>query len=289
MPEDDDVRLDRALVDRGLSRSRAIAKADIEAGRVTVDGVPARRSSQLVTRTADLQLARESSTGHWVGRGALKLVHALDHWAPSGLTATDRVCLDVGASTGGFTQVLLHQGARQVTALDVGSGQLVAALADNPRVQERSGVNIRDVTTADFPAGFHLIVVDLSFISLRLVLPVLTPVLRPAADLVLLVKPQFEVGRERLGKGGVVRSAHLRREALSQVGLAAAENGLHVADVIASPVTGTHGNAEYLMWLTSAPAGMMGPDSVRSPVLTSSEISARIASAIAADPREEGR
>ena len=159
-----------------------------------------------------------------------------------------RRCLDVGASTGGFTQVLLAAGAASVVALDVGHGQLAPAVAQDPRVEERSGTNVRDVTSADFGGGFELVVADLSFISLTLVLPVLAELLLPGGDLVGLVKPQFEVGRERLGKTGVVRSEEQRQQAVESAREAATRSGLTVQAVVPSRTVGVSGNLEYFLW-----------------------------------------
>lgn len=172
------------------------------------------------------------------------------------LTVAGRRCLDVGASTGGFTQVLLAHGAAAVTALDVGHDQLVPELARDPRVTDLPGTNIRDVHP-DQVGTFDLVVGDVSFISLTLVLPAVTPLLEPAADLVLLVKPQFEVGRDRLGRGGIVTRPDARALALTRVTDCATALGLHVRGIEPSPVHGTHGNTEYLLWLATHGTGMM--------------------------------
>jgi 23S rRNA (cytidine1920-2'-O)/16S rRNA (cytidine1409-2'-O)-methyltransferase len=188
-------------------------------------------------------------------------LHALREWAPDGLSAAGRRCLDVGASTGGFTQVLLAEGATHVTALDVGHGQLVADLADDPRVRDLPGTNIRHVVPADLGEPFELVVADLSFISLEAALPAMTSLVSTGGDLVLLVKPQFEVGRERLGRGGVVHSPRERARALHRVVDAAVAGGLVVRGLTRSPLTGAHGNTEYLLWLSPAAPGMMSiPD-----------------------------
>ncbi len=238
----------------GLARSRAHASELIATGQVRVDGIPARKPSVSVAEGSRVELT-DPTAPTWVGRGADKLTAALDRFAPAGLTVLGRNCLDVGASTGGFTQVLLHRGAGHVVALDVGHGQLAPVLATDPRVTERSGVNIRAVGTdpgsvRDLGGPFDLLVADLSFISLGLVVEVLAALVDPHGDLVLLVKPQFEVGRERLGKGGIVRSAEQRLQAVRDVVAAAAAVGLGLRGLIRSPRQGAGGNQEYLGWWT---------------------------------------
>lgn len=262
-------RLDQALVARGLARSRTQAQQLVRAGLVLLDGTVATRPATTVEDTATVELT-EAPTGQdtsavdwitrgWVGRGAVKLQHALDRWAPQGLTVRDARCLDVGASTGGFTQVLLEHGARHVVALDVGHDQLAAQVRDDPRVQDLSGTSIRDVDPLDPALGgpFDVVVADLSFISLTLVLPTLAPLTRAGGHLVLLVKPQFEVGRHGLGKGGVVRSSAARSAVLAALDPLARQAGLHPVDLERSPVTGGSGNVEYLWWLRVCPPGMM--------------------------------
>lgn len=250
--EADPTRLDAALVARGLARSRARAHELIEEGLVTLNGRPAAKASIRVRVTDDIAVS--GATHDWVGRGALKLVHALQVFGPR-LSPAGRVCLDVGASTGGFTQVLLRAGAQHVVALDVGHGQLVEQLRTDSRVTERSGLNIRHTEPADLagphcPDGmFELVVADLSFISLTLTFQPMTSLLRPEGDLVVLVKPQFEVGRERLGKDGIVTSATERHRALARVIAHAEACGLHVWGRANSPITGTEGNEEFLLWL----------------------------------------
>jgi 23S rRNA (cytidine1920-2'-O)/16S rRNA (cytidine1409-2'-O)-methyltransferase len=239
-------RLDTELVRRGLARSRRQARELVAQGAVLVDGRPATKPSAAVDRGTLIDLAVKPE--RWVGRAAYKLLAALDQFE---LDVTDRRCLDVGASTGGFTQVLLEAGARHVTALDVGHGQLDAELAADPRVEERSGTNIRDVRPGDLGDPFDGIVADLSFISLRLVLPVLQPLMTPEADAVLLVKPQFEVGRERLARTGVVTSPNERQRALDEVLEAATAAGFDQRGLAPSPLRGATGNEEYLLWVTT--------------------------------------
>jgi len=244
-------RLDVELVARSLARSRGQARELVKAGSVLLDGSPVRKVSAPVS--ADQSLALVSGVECWVSRAAYKLVAALQAFGPEGLSVADKRCLDVGAATGGFTQVLLRGGAREVVALDVGHGQLAHEIASDPRVIERSGVNIRDVRADDLGGPADLLVADLSFISLRLVLAVLRDLVKPTGDLVLLVKPQFEVGRERLGKNGVVRSAGNRAVAIEEVVAAARKVGLNPRALCASPIRGTTGNAEYLLWLSPRP------------------------------------
>lgn len=223
-------------------------------GVVLVDGHPADKPARAVDTHSRIELSRRPDA--WVGRAAYKLVHALDTWPavdPRGAR-----CLDVGASTGGFTQVLLQRGAAQVVALDVGHDQLVADLRADPRVVDRPGFSIRDVSgPAAIGGEVDLVAVDLSFISVTLVAGVLARVLRPGGDLVVLVKPQFEVGKERLGKKGVVLDPHARRDALRSVAAAVTAAGLVPQEVTTSPITGTQGNVEYLLWAVSPPSGKM--------------------------------
>ena len=243
------VRLDAAMADRGLVRSRTQAARLIAAGLVTVNGKPAVKASVLVS---DGQYIEIAELDHYVSRAAHKLIGALDAFAVS---AADRLVLDVGASTGGFTQVLLERGARQVIALDVGHGQLVPALRADSRVVVVEGFNARAMTAESLAAASGLaerptlLVADLSFISLPMVLPALVETLGTGADFVVLVKPQFEVGRGGI-REGVVRSAALRDDAVMNVLWAAWDLGLGTAGVIASPIAGTGGNQEYLAWLS---------------------------------------
>lgn len=244
MPSTATMRLDAAIPARGLARSRTAAAALILAGRVTIDGVPVVKASTPVTASANIVVDAEDE---WVSRAALKLVGALDAF---GVDPRGRTVLDVGASTGGFTQVLLARGASRVIALDVGHGQLAPAIAIDDRVVVVEGVNARNLTRDDYlaldPAAERtsLVVGDLSFISLRMVLPALVDAV-PADEFVLLVKPQFEVGRTGI-REGIVRDASLRQDALMNVLWAAWDLGLGTAGVAASPIVGTHGNHEYL-------------------------------------------
>jgi 23S rRNA (cytidine1920-2'-O)/16S rRNA (cytidine1409-2'-O)-methyltransferase len=262
-------RLDTELVRRGLARSRRHAGELIAAGRVAVDGVAISRSATALRAEQSVTVSSDDDPGY-ASRAGHKLAGALDQWVPAGLRVADRVCLDAGASTGGFTDVLLRHGAHRVVAVDVGHGQLVGALRTDPRVESREGVNVRNLVPADLQPSPELVVADLSFISLTLVLPALASVAGDGADLVVMVKPQFEVGRERLGSGGVVRDARLRADAVLSVAHAAVALGLGVVDVCASPLPGPSGNVEFFLWLRragepSVPAGRAGeaPGAVR--------------------------
>jgi 23S rRNA (cytidine1920-2'-O)/16S rRNA (cytidine1409-2'-O)-methyltransferase len=242
-------RLDAELVRRGLARSRQQADEFVAAGRVSVSGRTATKSATQVDPAAPIVLSDDDADPGYASRGGHKLAGALDAFAPHGLDVAGRDCLDAGASTGGFTDVLLRRGARAVIAVDVGYGQLVWALQNDPRVTVLDRQNVRELTPELLPYRPDLVVGDLSFISLRLVLPALIVCATPDAELVLMVKPQFEVGRERLGAGGVVRDPALRAEAVAGIAAAAADLGLGVLGVVASPLPGPSGNVEYFLRL----------------------------------------
>jgi 23S rRNA (cytidine1920-2'-O)/16S rRNA (cytidine1409-2'-O)-methyltransferase len=233
------VRLDVLVVQRGLAETRERAHSLILSGAVLLDGSPATKPGLGVTEGADLALV--DAGPDWVSRGAYKLVAALDHWAiePSGC-----VCLDVGASTGGFTDVLLRRGAQRVYAVDVGYGQLHYRLRNDPRVVAMERTNARYLDSLPEPIG--LAVVDVSFISLRLVLPVVFRLLKAQARVVALVKPQFEAGRAEVGKGGVVRDEKVRRRVLDELRAWSTSQPWHLGDVIESPIRGPAGNVEFL-------------------------------------------
>ena len=229
-------------MERGLFESRAKARAAIEAGGVTVDGKAVAKASELVEADAVI----EAAPAHpWVGRGALKLVHALDLWP---VPVEGRVVLDVGASTGGFTDVCLARGAGRVYAVDVGRGQLHPTVAADPRVVSLEATDARDLTSALIPEAPNLIVTDVSFISLAKALPAALALAAPAADLVALVKPQFEVGRENIGKGGLVTDPVSRERALADVAAFLTAAGWAVRETTQSPITGGDGNVEWLLW-----------------------------------------
>ncbi|MCC2332996.1 TlyA family RNA methyltransferase [Cellulomonas wangsupingiae] len=248
-------RLDAELVRRGLARSRGHAADLLAAGRVSVDGAPARRAATQVDETRDIDVDADPADAGYASRGAHKLADALDAYGPDGPRVAGRTCLDAGASTGGFTDVLLRRGAARVVAVDVGHGQLVPRLRDDPRVDVREHVNVRDLRAGDVTPAPGLVVADLSFISLTLVIDALVAVAEPGADLVLLVKPQFEVGRERLGADGVVRDPGLWRDALTAVCRRATAAGAVVRDLRPSTLPGTHGNVEFVLRAVAPGAG----------------------------------
>ncbi|MGP3978738.1 TlyA family RNA methyltransferase [Streptomyces sp. 8N114] len=243
-------RLDAELVRRNLARSREHAGQLIAAGRVTVGGNVAAKPATQVETSAALVVKADESDPDYVSRGGHKLAGALDAFVPRGLRVAGRRALDAGASTGGFTDVLLRAGAGHVVAVDVGYGQLAWSLQSDPRVTVKDRTNVRELTLEAIGGEpVELVVGDLSFIPLGLVLPALVRCAVPEADLVLMVKPQFEVGRERLGSGGVVRSPQLRAEAVRTVAGQAAALGLGALGVTSSPLPGPSGNVEYFLWL----------------------------------------
>jgi 23S rRNA (cytidine1920-2'-O)/16S rRNA (cytidine1409-2'-O)-methyltransferase len=241
------IRLDAELVRRGLARSREHAVDLIESRSVLVKGIPASKPATQVDAETSITLA--GSRNDYVSRGGHKLAGALD--AFSGITIDGRVALDAGASTGGFTDVLLKRGARKVIAVDVGYGQLAWELRQDPRVEIHDRTNVRTLTSESLSEAPELVVADLSFISLTLVIPALIAVTKKDADFVIMVKPQFEVGREKLGAGGVVRDPDLRRNAVHEVAQSALELGLGTVGVVASSLPGPSGNVEYFLWLRS--------------------------------------
>ncbi|MDM7856510.1 TlyA family RNA methyltransferase [Cellulomonas alba] len=248
-------RLDTELVRRGLARSRGHAGELIAAGRVTVDGALAVRNAAQVTDAGDLRVRTDAADPGYASRAGHKLAGALDAFEPHGLVVAGRDCLDAGASTGGFTDVLLRRGARHVVAVDVGHGQLLPELRDDARVDSREGVNVRDLQPDEIQPVPELVVADLSFISLTLVLRPLAEVATDDADLLVMVKPQFEVGRERLGSGGVVRDAGLQSQVVQGVARAAGELGLGVHGVEPSVLPGPSGNVEFFLWLRRGTQG----------------------------------
>jgi 23S rRNA (cytidine1920-2'-O)/16S rRNA (cytidine1409-2'-O)-methyltransferase len=237
-------RVDAELVRRGLARSRQQAAELIGAGKVSIDGLPARKPGTAVDVTAALTVADGERA--WVSRGAHKLIGALDGF---GIAVAGRRCLDAGASTGGFTEVLLDRGAAKVVAADVGYGQLAWSLRCDTRVTVVERTNARDLTPAAIGGPVDLVVADLSFISLASVLPALIGCAWPGADIVPMVKPQFEVGRGQVGAGGVVRDPGLRADAVLAVAHRAGALGWQTVGVTASPLPGPSGNVEYFLWL----------------------------------------
>jgi 23S rRNA (cytidine1920-2'-O)/16S rRNA (cytidine1409-2'-O)-methyltransferase len=235
-------RADILLVERGLFESRAKARAAIEAGGVTANGRPVGKASDALEETSEIV----ATPAHpWVGRGALKLVHALDLWP---VAVAGRVVLDVGASTGGFTEVALSRGAARVYAVDVGRGQLHPRLAADPRVVSLEGVDARSLTSELIAEPPGLIVTDVSFISLAKALPAALALGALGTDLVALVKPQFEVGPARVGKGGLVKDEGARAEALADVEAFLAVSGWQVRATAESPIAGGDGAREWLLW-----------------------------------------
>ena len=235
-------RLDVLVVEHGLAVSRERARALILAGQVTVDGRAATKAGTAVDRASRIEL---NTPDHpYVGRGGLKLAHALEAFA---IAVSGRRALDVGASTGGFTDVLLQRGARDVIALDVGHGQLDWSLRQDPRVLVKERVNARALTPADVPHAVDLVTIDVSFISLRLILPALPPFLAADADIIALVKPQFEAGRDEVGKGGVVSDPAVHEAVIRAVTADAEARGFQRIAMTASPITGASGNQEFFL------------------------------------------
>ena len=235
------IRLDQLVVDRGFAPSRERARALILAGHVVVHGQPAMKAGTPVDRDADVELVTPDHP--YVGRGGLKLAHALDVFH---VDVAGREALDIGASTGGFTDVLLQRGAARVVALDVGHGQLDWTLRNDPRVVVIERFNARRLAPGDLPGLVDVAVIDVSFISLRQILPVVPPLLRPGADVIALVKPQFEAGRAEVHKG-VIRDPAVRARVLAEVSAAGAEVGLTPVASTPSPITGQKGNVEFLL------------------------------------------
>ncbi|MDY5785787.1 TlyA family RNA methyltransferase [Corynebacterium sp.] len=241
-------RLDAELVRRKIARSREQAQSWIREGRVEVGGFVATKPATVVEPSASIKVAVDESES-WASRGAHKLLGALEAFGAQGLDVDKRRALDAGASTGGFTDVLLSRGAREVVAVDVGYGQLLWRLQNDPRVTVLDRTNIRHLTPEMMGGPADLMVGDLSFISLKLVLPAIVACMSDGADLLPMVKPQFEVGKERLGSGGVVRSSALRAEVTADVARFAQQLGLALRGVVASPLPGPSGNVEYFLWL----------------------------------------
>jgi 23S rRNA (cytidine1920-2'-O)/16S rRNA (cytidine1409-2'-O)-methyltransferase len=254
------LRLDAELVRRGLARSREHASELIAAKRVKVAGAVATKPATGVSTDVALVVVPDPDRPDYVSRGGHKLAGALEAFAPMGLRVEGRRCLDAGASTGGFTDVLLRAGATQVVAVDVGYGQLAWALRQDPRVVVHDRTNIRDLTTDVVAGPVDLVVGDLSFISLELVLDALLGVTAADGDLALMVKPQFEVGKDRVGKGGVVRDPDLRASAVRSVADAAARRGWGAQAVTTSPLPGPSGNIEYFLWLRQGDERVGGPE-----------------------------
>ena len=239
------IRLDAELVRRGLARSREHAVDLIEARQVLVGGIPATKPATQVNPETSIKLA--GVRDDFVSRGGHKLAGALDAFPD--IKTEAKVCLDAGASTGGFTDVLLKRGVAKVIAVDVGYGQLAWELRNDPRVKVLDRTNVRHISPEKIGERIALIVADLSFISLTMVIPALKSVSTDETDYLVMVKPQFEVGREKLGAGGVVRDSQLRKQAIVDVANSAFELGLGCLGVCASPLPGPAGNVEYFLWL----------------------------------------
>jgi 23S rRNA (cytidine1920-2'-O)/16S rRNA (cytidine1409-2'-O)-methyltransferase len=241
------VRLDTLLVERGLAASRERARALILAGSVRVNGQPASKAGTPVPLDAEVTVA--TADHPYVGRGGLKLAHALETFA---VQVTGRTALDIGASTGGFTDVLLQRGAARVVALDVGHGQLDWRIRSDPRVDVIERVNARSLTPAALPPGrapFDIVTIDVSFISLRHILPVVPPLSRRRADVIALVKPQFEAGRTEVGTGGIVSDPAVHARVLEEITATADALGLGRVGMTESPIAGMEGNREFLLHL----------------------------------------
>jgi 23S rRNA (cytidine1920-2'-O)/16S rRNA (cytidine1409-2'-O)-methyltransferase len=241
------IRLDALVVERGLAASRERARARILAGDVRVNGQPVTKAGSAVSRDAEVTVATPDHP--YVGRGGLKLAHALDAFS---VPAAGRVALDIGASTGGFTDALLQRGAGRVVALDVGHGQLDWKIRSDPRVIVMERVNARNLDASALPPGlatFDIVTIDVAFISLRHIFPVVPPLLGGDADVIALVKPQFEAGRDEVGKGGIVRDAGVHARVVEEVTAAADALGLERAGLTESPIAGMEGNREFLLHL----------------------------------------
>jgi 23S rRNA (cytidine1920-2'-O)/16S rRNA (cytidine1409-2'-O)-methyltransferase len=234
-------RLDVALTERGLVETRSKAQALIMARRVTVNARCVDKPGTAIHPEDELRIVQLDHP--WVGRGGIKLAHALREF---GISLAGRTCLDIGASTGGFTDVMLESGAARVYAVDVGYGQIDASLRNDPRVVNRERVNARYLTTGDFDEAIHFVSIDVSFIPLKLILPPVAAILAPDGELVALIKPQFEVGKADVGKGGIVRDVAKRDAAVAAVRATIESLGFLVDGIIESPIKGAEGNVEYL-------------------------------------------
>ena len=254
------MRLDVLLVERGLAPSRERARALVLAGQVLVNGLVVSKAGTPVGE--DVELALATPDHPYVGRGGLKLAHALDTF---GIEVAGRRALDIGASTGGFTDVLLRRDAAHVVALDVGHGQFDWRLRNDPRVLVIEGLNARYLAPSHLPGLVDIVTIDVSFISLTQVLPQVPPLLRDGADIVALVKPQFEAGREDVGRKGIVRDPAVHERVVARVTQAAAGLGLARAGLTPSPITGAEGNVEFLLHLRPAAGRDAAPTAVESP------------------------
>ncbi|HEX8736228.1 MAG TPA: TlyA family RNA methyltransferase [Pyrinomonadaceae bacterium] len=236
-------RIDKLLVEQGFTDSRTKAQALVMSGVVLVNEMRAEKSSQEFSVDSKIRIKGKTAESKYVGRGGLKLEKALHEFH---IAVNEYICLDIGASTGGFTDCLLQNGAKKVVAVDVGTNQLVWKLRNDSRVEVRENTNARYLKPADFDEKFDLIVMDVSFISVTKIFPALPPLLKNAGKIIVLIKPQFEVGRGEVGKGGIVRDAEKHERVINEVNNCAMENNLKVAGVIDSPILGADGNKEFL-------------------------------------------
>ena len=236
-------RIDKLLVESGLADSRTKAQALVMAGVVIVDEKRIEKPSQEFPATAKIRLKGQTAASKYVGRGGLKLEKALEEFQ---MRVNAYVCLDIGSSTGGFTDCLLQNGAAKVVAIDVGTNQLVWKLRGDARVEVRENVNARYLKAADFAQKFDLIVMDVSFISVTKILPVLPPLLGDGGKIIVLIKPQFEVGHGEVGKGGIVRDEEKHQRVVSEINRFAETCGLKSSGVVDSPILGADGNKEFL-------------------------------------------
>ena len=241
-------RIDKILVDRGLAASRTKAQALVMAGLVLVDEQRVEKPSEKFASEATVRL-KEGSESRFVSRGGIKLETALNEFS---IDLTGLTCLDVGASTGGFTDCLLQHGARRVVALDVGHNQIDWRLRNDPRVELREGINARYLTPSDFDRQFDLVTIDVAFISATKILPAIVPLLNETGRVVTLIKPQFEVGKGEVGKGGIVKDPARHQRVIDEVNTVAESLGLKVAGLIPSPIQGADGNVEFLALYVSA-------------------------------------
>lgn len=273
-------RIDSELVRRGLARSRTHAQELIETGRVALDGQVVTKPARQMDPAQAIVISDKTSE-EYVSRGAFKLAGALDALGERAPIVEGRRCLDAGASTGGFTDVLLRRGAAHVVAADVGYGQLAWKLQQDERVEVRDRTNVRTLAAGDIDPAPELVVSDLSFISLTLVLPALVAVSAPEADFLLMVKPQFEIGKERLGHGGVVRNPDHHIETVETVARAAQALGLEIHDVEASPLPGPSGNVEYFLSMHATGSGDLRDES--------DDLHDRIVDAVRRGPAGQGK
>lgn len=237
-------RIDKLLVERGFADSRTKAQAMVMAGLVLVDEKRVEKSSEAFHPNSNIRIKGETAESRYVGRGGLKLERAIEEF---GIDPTGYVCLDIGSSTGGFTDCLLQHGAAKVIGVDSGTNQLAWKLRSDPRVQVRENTNARLLSREDFETAFDLVVMDVSFISVTKILPAIVPLLGESGRLVVLVKPQFEVGKGEVGKGGIVREPEKHERVISEVNEAAVGVGLRPVRVIDSPILGAEGNKEFLV------------------------------------------